>query len=346
MGPAPGRPMILDDELVTEGSVAAAFAREHGEKLRYDHHAGKWFLWNITRWRREETKLAYRWAHQKAKKLAADTKTPKTIIDAGKAAFAGGVERLAQADRVFAVTSEIWDTDPWLLGTPDGTVDLRTGTLRAPQPHDYITKITSVGPGERSDCPTWRKFINQVTRRDKAFARFLQRWCGYSLTGITWEQVVLFLFGSGGNGKTVFINTLCGILGDYCRTAAMDTFTAATGDRHPTDLAMLRGARLVTTSETEEGRPWSEARIKLMTGGDRISARFMRQDFFEYTPEFKLAAIGNHKPVLRNVDEATRRRIIMAPFLHTPRRRDKRLEEKLRAEWPGISTWMIEGCLD
>jgi putative DNA primase/helicase len=126
----------------------------------------------------------------------------------------------------------------------------------------------------------------------------------------------------------------------------MDTFTASKNDRHPTDLAKLRGARIVAASETEHGHAWAEARIKALTGGDTISARFMRQDFFEYKPQFKLTVIGNHKPVLRNVDEAMRRRINIIPFIIKPEVPDHKLEEKLLAEAPGILQWMIEGCLD
>jgi putative DNA primase/helicase len=128
--------------------------------------------------------------------------------------------------------------------------------------------------------------------------------------------------------------------------AAMDTFTASRGDKHPTDLAMLRGARLVTASETEEGKAWAEARIKSLTGGDDFSARFMRQDFFEFKPAFKLCIIGNHKPVLQNVDDAARRRFNNIPFTRMPENPDRELEAKLMKEAPGILRWMIEGCLD
>jgi P4 family phage/plasmid primase-like protien len=332
--------------LITEGSVADAFAREHRDRLRYDHHVGKWFLWDDTRWKREETKLAYRWAHQKAKKLAADTDNAKAMLGAGKATFAGGVERLAQCDRAFAVTSEIWDPDPWLLGTPGGAVDLRSGRLRPATQADYITKLAAVTPTGTTLCPRWLTFLHEAAGGDAALIRFLQQWCGYCLTGSIEEHALLFVYGDGGNGKSVFINTISGILADYCRTAPMDTFTASKNDRHPTDLAMLRGARLVTTTETEEGHAWAEARIKQLTGGDRISARFMRQDFFEFTPQFKLTVIGNHVPELHNVDAAARRRINMAPFTHKPPVVDKKLEEKLRTEWPDILRWMIDGCLD
>jgi putative DNA primase/helicase len=159
---------------------------------------------------------------------------------------------------------------------------------------------------------------------------------------------MFFGFGTGANGKSVLINTISGILGDYHRTAAIETFTASKVDRHPTDLAGLRGARLVTAIETEEGRRWDEAKIKTLTGGDRIAARFMRQDFFEYVPAFKLVIAGNHKPSLRSVDESIRRRFNLLPFTVTipPEERDRDLPEKLKAEWPGILRWMIQGCLE
>ena len=155
----------------------------------------------------------------------------------------------------------------------------------------------------------------------------------------------VFVYGPGGNGKSVFLNTLVNILGDYACTSAMDTFTASGNDRHPTDLAMLKGSRLVSVSETEEGRAWAESRIKQLTGGDKISARFMRQDFFEYLPQFKLLIVGNHKPVLRNVDDAARRRFNIIPFIHKPATPDRQLEQKLRAEYPAILRWMVDGCL-
>jgi len=136
------------------------------------------------------------------------------------------------------------------------------------------------------------------------------------------------------------------ILKDYAATSAMETFIASNSDKHPTDLAMLRGARLVTASETEAGKAWAEARIKNMTGGDPITARFMRQDFFTYMPQFKLTVIGNHKPTLNNVDEAARRRFNIVPFTRKPETPDPQLGEKLMVEAPAILQWMIEGCLD
>jgi putative DNA primase/helicase len=188
--------------------------------------------------------------------------------------------------------------------------------------------------------------LEEATGRNDALIRFLGQWAGYCLTGSTREHALLFLHGGGGNGKSVFLNTIAAIMGDYAAQAPLDAFHAAQGDKHPADIAMMRGARMVVASETEEGRQWAEAKIKALTGGDKITARFMRQDFFTFTPAFKLTVAGNHKPGLRNVDEAMRRRFLMVPFNHRPAHPDPDLARKLRAEWPGILAWMIEGCRD
>ena len=233
-----------------------------------------------------------------------------------------------------------------LLGTPEGVVDLRTGRMRAAKPEDGTTKATAVAPTATSDCPLWIRFLHEATDGDHEMVRFLRQWFGYALTGDTREHALVFVFGPGGNGKSVFLNVMTGILGDYAATATMDAFIASHGDRHSTDLAMLRGARLVTASETEEGRQWAEARIEQLTGGDPITARFMRQDNFTYVPQFKLTIVGNHKPSLRTVDEAQRRRFNLVPFNYKPLTPDRQLEQKLRAEWPAILRWAIGGCSD
>ena len=335
----------ISDVDLTEDGIALAFTRQHADELRYCHDTGAWFQYEAARWRQDQTKLAYSWARQTCRVIAASAAENKRATLA-KAATAGAVERFAQADPALAVTAKIWDADPFLLGTPAGTVDLRTAVMHPGNPADYITKQTAVSPAETPHAPLWDAFLLEATDGDTELIRFLRQWFGYCLTGDTREHALLFGFGPGGNGKSVLLNTVAGIMGDYCRQAAMETFTASSGDKHPTDLAMLRGARMVCASETEEGRAWAETRIKALTGGDVIAARFMRQDFFEYRPQFKLVVIGNHKPVLRNVDEAARRRFNVVPFVHTPTKPDRDLEAKLRAEWPGILRWMIEGCLD
>ena len=262
-----------------------------------------------------------------------------------RAAFAAAVERFAAADPVFARHSGDFDRDPWLLATPGGTVDLRTGTLRPANPADMLTRCTSVAPAERADCPRWLRFLHDATRGDAELIVYLQRFAGYALTGVTVEHMLMFVYSTGKNGKTTFVNALHHALGDHAVIAPTETFAASHHDRHPTELAMLRGARLVVASETEEGRAWAEARVRALTGGDPITARFMRRDFFTYTPTLKLLIIGNHKPVLRNVDEAMRRRIHIVPFTHKPPQPDPDLGEALRAEAPWILRWMIGGCL-
>jgi putative DNA primase/helicase len=332
------------NDIITEDSAAVEFVEENADKLRYCHSTGAWFQWDGNIWRREDTQLAFHWARLLARRLVED-QDKKMRSAAGKTAFASGVEKFAQRDRAMAVTVDYWDRDQWLLGTPAGTVDLRTGKLRPGDPTDGITKSTLISPAD-TDCPLWLKFLDETTGGDSELIRFLQQWLGYCLTGSTREHALIFLYGGGGNGKGVFLNTTARIFGDYAATAAMDTFAASKNERHPTDLAKLRGARIVTSSETEEGHAWAEARIKSLTGGDKISARFMRQDFFEYYPQFKLTIIGNHKPVLRNVDDAMRRRVNIIPFLRKPPVVDRQLEDKLLLEAPGILQWIVEGCLD
>ncbi len=183
---------------------------------------------------------------------------------------------------------------------------------------------------------------------DEETIGFIQRLLGYALTGTCEEHMLAFCYGTGGNGKGVLLNTVQRIFGSYAATAAVETFTSSTYERHSTDQAMLRGRRLVLAQETDDGQRWAEAKIKRITGGDEITARYMRQDNFTYTPQFTLIIAGNHKPSLRNVDEAIKRRLIMIPFDHTvpADRRDPKLAEALEAEWSGILAWIIEGCLE
>lgn len=309
--------LAKNEDPVTEDAAALAFTERYRDALRFDHDIGKWLVWTGTHWQRECTGLAFSWARELARDLAR-AQPNKVRLISSKANFAGNVEGFARTDRTFAVTSDVWDLNRYLLGTPGGTVDLLTGEIRKAVPEDFITKMTAVVPADKPECPRWLRFLREATNDDQDLIAFLQQFAGYMLTGDTKEHSLLFIHGGGGNGKSVFQNTCSGILGDYAKTAAMETFTTSSMDKHPTDLAMLHGARLVTASETEEGRAWAESRIKQITGGDRISARFMRQDFFEFTPQFKLLLIGNHQPTLRNVDDAARRRFNIVPFIHKP----------------------------
>ena len=335
----------LSNELVTEDQAALEFARRHADRLRFCHDAGTWYEWTGSNWRQNRTGLAFQFARELSRDLA--IREPDRVrYVASKTSFAGGVERFARSDPAFAVTSQYWDKDPMLLGTPAGTVDLTNGRLSPGNPVNGITKSTAVAPAETAECPLWRRFLYEATNGDEEAVRFHQQWFGYSLTGDVSEQSLLFVFGPGGNGKSVYINVLTGIMADYAATPTMEALTVSSGERHSTDIAMLRGARLASASETEKGRAWAEARVKQLTGGDSITARFMRQDNFTFKPMFKLLIIGNNMPRLRNVDDAMRRRFNIAPFVHKPEQPDKRLEEKLKGEWPGILRWAINGCLD
>jgi putative DNA primase/helicase len=340
---ADARPPAFSDE-----ALALRFAGRHADRLRYVAAWGKWLISDDVRWRFDDTLHAFDLVRRNCREVARDCGKPKVGVAIASAKTVAAVERLAKSDRRIAATADQWDADPWLLNTPVGVVDLRTGDVRPHRSDDYMTKITGVAPDADCSISTWLRFLDRVTGRDAALIAFLQRMAGYALTGSTREHALFFLYGTGANGKSTFVNAVTACAGDYHRTSAIETFTASAVERHPTDLAGLRGARLVTAVETEEGRRWAESKIKALTGGDRIAARFMRQDFFEYVPIFKLVIAGNHKPGLRSVDEAIRRRFHLIPFTVTipPAERDETLPEQLKAEWPGILAWAIQGCLD
>jgi putative DNA primase/helicase len=239
-----------------------------------------------------------------------------------------------------------------IQSTTDGeatlTLDLKTGKSYPHRREDYITKIAAVAADPDCPIPLWTAFLDRVTAKDKELRAYLRRMAGYCMTGVTIEHVLFFFYGSGANGKGVFLNTLLGIWNDYAAVASMETFIQTRYEQHSTDLAMLDGARLVVAQEVERGKAWAEAKINRLTGGDPITARFMRQDFFTYAPQFKIIVAANHKPSLRSINEATRRRFHLVPFTVTipPEERDQQLAEKLKPEWPGILNWALEGCLE
>jgi putative DNA primase/helicase len=341
-------PVFSSDESVwgTEDALALAFTRRYHRDWRFVATWGRWLVWDGNRWRTEDTLAATDLIRSVCRHAAVRADNPKVAAKLASSGTVSGVERLARADRRHAATTEEWDADPWLLNTPGGVVDLKTGRKRAHERADRMTKITTATPG--GDCPTWKQFLSEVTGGDQEMQAYLQRMVGYALTGSTQEHALFFLYGTGANGKSVFVNTLATILGDYATNAPMDTFMETRTDRHPTDMAGLRGARFVAAIETEQGRRWAESKVKNLTGGDKIAARFMRQDFFEFFPQFKLFVAGNHKPAIRNIDEAMKRRLHLIPFTITvpPERRDKHLQQKLLAERDGILAWAVQGCLD
>lgn len=330
------------EEGPSEESLAREWVALHGQYWRFDHTFGKWFQWSGAHWKCDACKVAVHLIGEHLRAVSVRGHRARPSLASRKTA--SGVESFAQANPAVAVTHNMWDADKLLLGTPAGTVDLRTGKLRKADPRDLITKQTAISPA-RGEPKLWMKFLLEAVNGDQEMVKFLQQWAGYNLTGLTTAHALLFIYGPGGNGKSVFINTLVGVMADYAVTAAMDTFTASRGERHSTELAMLAGARAVTASETEQGRGWAEAKIKAITGGDPITARLMRQDNFTFHPQFKLTIAGNYAPSLRNVDEAMRRRLNIVPFTVTPEKPDRDLETNLRLEWPQILSWMIDGAL-
>ncbi len=331
----------------TDEALALQFAAENLNSLRYVAEWSKWLDYDSTRWRLDRTLLAFDRARALCRGAAAECNAPKEIKALASAKTVAAVASLARADRRLAATVSQWDADPWALNTLAGVINLQTGTSRRHCYTDYMTKIAAVAPDPACSISAWLKFLDRITDGDAELIAFLQRMAGYSLTGLTREHALFFCYGTGSNGKTTFLNALGDCVGDYRAVASIEVFTDSKSDRHPTEIAHLHGARLVTATETEEGRRWAEAKIKALTGGEKLAARFMRQDFFEFLPQFKLVIAGNHKPGLRTVDEAIRRRVHLIPFaVQIPvAERDPDLPNKLKAEYPGIMQWMVEGCL-
>lgn len=334
---------------------------------------GQWLFWAATHWRRDETlehmsrtRIHLRtraselinWADRvsgtlhsqdkarEARRLESWAREQAKILRSS--ATVAAVSGLARANPTSAATHEAFDSNRFLLGTPGGTVDLRTGEFRPARREDMISRITSCSPSEPGVEPRlWLRFLSEVFDADMDTISFLQRAAGYALTGSTDEHKLLFLHGSGRNGKSVFLNTLLEIWGDYGRRVAATTFLNSQTERHPTDIAGLHGARLAIASELPRGKTWDEATIKDLTGGDRLTARFMRQDYFDFDPQLTLMIAGNTQPSFRGVDEAIRSRVVLVPFMVTipAERRDRKLPDRLAAESPAILRWCIEGAL-
>lgn len=331
----------------TEHSIAATLSKLFGADWKYCAAWGQWFRWNDRRWIVDQI-LAFHYLVRQVCHTAstcADVKDQGVRARIASAATISNVERMTRADPIHATPIENWDADPMLLNTTGGIVDLNTGELVPHNRDKFLTKSATATP--QGCCPHWLEFLADITGGNLELIDYLQRVVGYCLTGLTTEHALFFLYGTGANGKSVFLNVISSILGDYAKTAPMDTFMDTRSDRHPTDLAGLRGARFVCAIETEQGRRWNESKIKAITGGDSISARFMRQDFFEFKPQFKLLIAGNHKPSISNVDEAMSRRIHLIPFtvFIPPEKRDKHLTAKLINESDGILAWAIQGLV-
>jgi putative DNA primase/helicase len=366
------------DELrsISHQQLMRDFVLDHTHTIRYVEKWKSWYIWNGSRWKLDE-KLGIQWSvlrfiHSVSKRLKASKyeRLCSTLSDAlprihkaelrkkFKLESKAGSKELESISTAYAVVSmtkshpdvasvtDDWDKNPWLLNTPDGAVDLKSGNIRKSDKFDYMTKSTAVSPS-LTEPTLWLSFLRKIMSNDEDMVRYLQRVFGYCLVGEPKQHEMYFGYGTGRNGKGTTLRAITGLLGDYAGVANIETFIINKSERHPTELASLRGARLVTCGETNEGQHWAEARIKELTGGDPIKARFMRQDEFTYVPQFKLFLTGNHKPRLRNVDAAIEARFRLIPFaVHIPdHERDLDLDNKLKLEWPQILHWCIEGCL-
>jgi P4 family phage/plasmid primase-like protien len=349
-------PITVTPPEFSEDSLGLRFSAIYGPALKYVDEWKRWMSWDGCVWRRDRILSVYDLVRRMVRAESAGADDPQTRARLAAASTVAAIEKLVRSDRQHAREADAWDPNPWLLNTPSGIVNLETGEIGPHDPACLMTKCTGVAPawvGERPDpladyCPKWTEFLARVTGGDPELQAYLKRVAGYWLTGLTREHAMWFFYGTGRNGKGVFLNTLTRIMGDYAMVASPDTFTADGHNKHLTVLARLQGARLVVSQETEEGVPWAEARIKAVTGGDPITANFMHRDSFTFMPQFKLGISGNHKPGLKSVDQAIRARFNLVPFTVTipPTERDPGLSEKLWAEAPGILAWAMEGCWD
>ena len=342
-------------ELETDLGNARRLVRLHGEDLFHTGSLG-WLVWDGTRWQRDETGDAVRrakaaieslWGEAKKAADRGDTESAKhKFKHALKSQSARSIEaalRLASTEKSVAARTESFDRHPWLLNCRNGVLDLKTGRM---QEHDQALRLTrrveaSFHPN--ASCPQWEEFLEQVLP-DPEVRSFLQRYAGYTLAGERAEQVFVFLYGSGSNGKSTLLDVLASVLGDYGVVTPFDTFLERQPGQATNDLARLAGSRFVRASEPDEGAVFSESLVKSITGGEPISARFHRQEFFEFVPGFTLWLSGNHHPRVKGTDEGIWRRVLLVPFSVRIEKGDKHLKDRLLDERDGILRWMYEGC--
>jgi len=349
--------MIKQFKLSELGNAERLVAR-HGKDIRYCHEWNKWLIWTGTHWQIDLTgeverraKETIRAIYSEAAEIEDEEKRAALAKHAAKSetnrAISAMVE-LAKSEPGIPVLSDQLDSDIWLLNCKNGTLDLRTGELRPHDRKDYITKIIPVEYNPYADFVEWAKFLDRIMNGNRELISFLQRGVGYSLTGSTREQCLFMLYGSGANGKSTFLEAIAETLADYAQRTPTDTLLAKDTSGISNDIARLKGARFVVASEVEEGKRMAESLAKQMTGGEKMTARFMRAEYFEFMPHFKLWIGTNHKPVIRGTDHAIWRRIKLIPFNVTipEPERDKELPNKLRKEKAGILNWAVMGCMD
>lgn len=343
---------------LTDLGNAERFAAQHGGQVRYVAAWRKWLVWNGSRWQPDETGEVMRLAKRTARSIyteaaqADDADRQRKIAgwahQSQSAARLDAMLKLAASEQPLPVTVDSLDADPWLLNCENGTVDLRTGELRPHERGDLLTKTTGVEfPVAAAEPVLWKQFLEQIFDGDAELIAFVQHFCGLALIGETLEHILAILHGQGANGKTVLVETLLAALGDYGATAAPGLLIRSNGDRHPTELASLFGRRLVIVSESDEDARLNEALVKRISGGDSISARRMREDFWTFKPSHTAVMVTNHRPDVRGSDHAIWRRLRLVPFDVTipEGQQDKRLASRLQEEAGAILRWMVDGCL-
>lgn len=343
----------------TDVGNADRFVMLFGELVRYCHDFKKWLIWDGQRWCFDETgqiielakviPAAIQFEATRAQGQEIGNKLSKHAHATGQQKRIVALLDLAKSKAPVSITSGVLDQRPMLLAVRNGVIDLATGRLRDPLPSDLLTKRAGTVYNPQARCPEWLMFLARIMGNDNDILSFLQRAVGYSLTGQTLEQCLFFLYGSGANGKTTLLNTVEALLGDYATQCQADSLMVKTSTSAANnDIARLRGARLVASSEIEDGSRLAESLVKQLTGQDVVTARFLYGEHFQFRPEFKLWIAGNHKPMIRGDDYAIWRRIMLLPFTVSipPEEQDHKLSGKLLMELPGILNWALEGCLE
>ncbi|MCY7566183.1 phage/plasmid primase, P4 family [Bacillus safensis] len=345
---------------LTELGNAERIVYYHGKNIRYCNELD-WLIWNGKRWEEDSKRKIEAITAKTLRALYGEAESTedkfrkKQLNDWAKKCERRSIRinSILDVRPMVSVKKKDFDSFKFLFNCVNGVIDLKTGELR---PHDrdlLLTKMSPIPYEKDANCPNWIAFLESIFLTpvgdpDHELIEYLQKAIGYSLTGVTKEQIMFFLFGNGRNGKSTFINVIQDILGDYARQTNSDTFLKKKNDSGiNNDVARLDGARFVSAVESEEGQQLSEALVKQITGGEKMSARFLRQEYFEFTPEFKVFFTTNHKPIIKGGDNGIWRRIKLIPFTVTiPEEKiDADLPEKLKREMPGILRWIVDGCL-
>ncbi|MGH3954461.1 MAG: DNA primase family protein [Mycobacterium sp.] len=335
---------------LTDTGNADLLVEAWGARLRYCPDSGKWLSWSSTRWRTStdggEAMTAARKVVESIEVEKGDKETAKHKIKSLGRRSLENMVALAKCNPSMRVALGELDAQPYALNTPSGIVDLRTGELSAHTPEGWHTKQTGVPYDATAEAPRWAAFLRRTFGGDREMVAYMQRLAGYTAIGEVTHHVLPFLFGGGQNGKSVFMEVLAGVLGDYAISAPAN-FLLAGRDRHETEIARLHGARLVVCSEVNQGSKFDEAKVKLLTGGDTLTGRYMRADFFDFTPSHSLFLMGNHKPEVEGGGTSFWRRLQVIPFrFKVPdHERIEGLQTALvEEEGAAILAWIVAGA--